>query len=132
MISFVVSRCDPSVLLEIAKEVFDEVAPTIHREIACDGGPAIGLGRDHGDRAAFVELLAEPIVVKALVADQRVDLDPVEQRRGANAVMPLSGQQHEAGKVAKSVDQGDDLGRQAAARAADGLILSPPFAPVPC
>jgi hypothetical protein len=62
----------------------------------------------------------------------------VEERRGADAIMPLSGQQHEAGKVAKSVDQGDDLGRQAAARPsgrlgmrADGLILRPPFAPDP-
>ena len=28
------------------------------------------------------------------VADQRIDLDPVEQRRDADAVMSLSGQQH--------------------------------------
>ncbi len=28
--------------------------------------------------------------------------------RGGDAVMPLSGQRHESGKVAKSADQGDD------------------------
>src|SRR5882762_2524154 len=46
--------------------------------------------------------------------------------------MALAGQENEAHQVAQRVDQGDDLGRQAAARASDRLILSPPFAPVAC
>lgn len=36
----------------------------------------------------------------------------------------------EAHQIAQGVDHGDDPGRQAAARAAYGLILSPPFAPL--
>jgi hypothetical protein len=46
--------------------------------------------------------------------------------------MPLAGQQHEADQIAERIDDHRDLRRQAAARFADGLILSPPFAPVPC
>src|ERR1019366_3295954 len=72
------------------------------------------------------------IVIEAFVAEQCADLYPVEEGCDAGAVMPLPRQQHKAGKVAETIDQGDDLGRQAAARASDGLILSPPFAPVPC
>src|SRR4051794_39394360 len=42
----------------------------------------------------------------------------------------LAGQQDEAHQGAEGVDKGDDLGRQAAARAADGLGPGPPFAPL--
>jgi hypothetical protein len=42
----------------------------------------------------------------------------------------LTRQQQKADQVAKCVDQCNDFGRQAAARASDGLSLSPPFAPV--
>jgi hypothetical protein len=44
----------------------------------------------------------------------------------------LAWQKNEAGEIAERVDKRHDLGGQAAARLADGLILSPPFAPVPC
>jgi hypothetical protein len=44
----------------------------------------------------------------------------------------LTRQEHEANQIAERIDERCNLGRQAAARLADGLILSPPFAPVPC
>jgi hypothetical protein len=44
--------------------------------------------------------------------------------------MPLARRQDEAHQIAQGIDHGHNLGRQAAARAADGLILSPPFAPL--
>jgi hypothetical protein len=44
----------------------------------------------------------------------------------------LSGKQNEAGKISEHIDEGDDLCRQAAARATDGLTARPPFAPMPC
>jgi coenzyme F420-reducing hydrogenase beta subunit len=44
----------------------------------------------------------------------------------------LPRQQHKAHQIAERVDERCNLCRQAAARLADGLILSPPFAPVPC
>jgi hypothetical protein len=46
--------------------------------------------------------------------------------------VPLARQQHEADQIAERVDERRNLRGQAAARLADGLILSPPFAPVPC
>ena len=50
----------------------------------------------------------------------------------ADDVVPLARQEHEADQIAERIDDHRDLRRQAAARFADGLILSPPFAPVPC
>ena len=66
------------------------------------------------------------------LSPMRARIDVGDQRLDTDAVVTLAGQKHEANQIAERVDQGHDLGRQAAARAADGLILSPPFAPVPC
>ena len=49
-----------------------------------------------------------------------------------NAVMALSRQKDKARQIAKRIDKGDDLRRQASSRPADGLMASSPFAPVPC
>jgi hypothetical protein len=50
----------------------------------------------------------------------------------AGDVVPLAWQEHEADQIAERIYDDRDLRGQAAARFADGLILSPPFAPVPC
>src|SRR5215210_3071038 len=43
----------------------------------------------------------------------------------------MAGQENEAHEIAKPVGEGEDFGRHAALGAADGLALSPPFAPCP-
>src|SRR3546814_4051806 len=43
----------------------------------------------------------------------------------------MAGQQDEAHEIAECIGERQDLGRQAALGAADGLALSPPFAPWP-
>jgi hypothetical protein len=44
--------------------------------------------------------------------------------------MALAGKQHEPDQASQCIHQGDDLGGQASSRSADGLILSPPLAPL--
>lgn len=132
MIGLVVSCGDAAIVLDRAEEVFDEMTPSIHGEIARDVPLAIGFWRNDGQSAALVEFAAKPIVVEALVADQRPDFDVIEQGFDANAIVALTRQENKARQIAQRVDQSDDLGRQAAARTPDRLILSPPFAPVPC
>jgi hypothetical protein len=63
-------------------------------------------------------------------AEQGSEGYALDQRRHAERVMALARQQHEAHEVAEGVDEGDDLGGQAAAGAADGLLPGPPFAPL--
>src|ERR687893_1269469 len=129
-ICLVVAGGDGPELLQLGEAVLDEVAPAVHVAVEADGGPAVGLGRDHRGGAAIVEVRPEPVRVERLVAEQGAEGDALDQRPHANGVVALAGQQDEAHQVAEGVDEGDDLGRQAAARAADGLVPGPPFAPL--
>src|SRR3712207_2096990 len=106
------------------------MAPAIHVAVEVDLGLAVGLGRDHRDGPAGVKVCSQPVHVEGFVAEQGAEGDALDQRRHADRVMALARQQHEAHQVAQRVHQGDDLGGQAATGAADGLRLSPPFAPL--
>ena len=87
---------------------------------------SIHRGRDHG---------AVPPPRRRHRTDQvnalAFDVRSVDQRRHADRVEALAGQQHEAHKIAERIGQRQDFGRHAAFGAADGLALSPPFAPWP-
>lgn len=131
-IGLFVARGDPPKRLELAEEIFHQVSPTIHREVARYAACPIGFGWDDGESPSLVQIGAKPIIVEGFVGDQRREVDVCEQRFDTDAVVALARQKDEARQIAEGVDQRDDLGRQAAARAADRLILSPPLAPVPC
>ncbi len=131
-VGLVISCCNPSELLDLGEIVFDQMAPSVHVDIVRYGLFAIGLRRDDGHRSSFIELGADGVGVEGFVGDQGVDDGAVEERVDADAVVTLAGQQHEFGEVAERIDQRQDLGGQAAARLADRLSCSPPFAPVPC
>src|ERR671917_778494 len=129
-VGFVVAGGDGPELLQLGEGVLDEVAPAVHVAVEADGGLAVGLRRDHRGGAAIVKPCSEPVRVERFVAEQSAEGDALDQRLHADAVVALAGQQDEAHRIAEGVDEGDDLGRQPAARAADGLISSPPFAPL--
>lgn len=131
-ICFVIPCCDASELFEIAEEVLDEMPPAIHGEITRNEVLAIRFRRNDGLDFLFAEQLAQTIVVESLVGQQRLHVDAFDQVWRGDAVVTLAGEQNEAGEVAECIDKRDDLRRQAAARAADGLMTSPPFAPIPC
>src|SRR5215210_1867918 len=129
-IGLVVAGGDAPELLQLGEGVLDQVAPAVHVAVEVEAAFAAGLGRDHRRGAAGVELRPEPVHVERLVAEQRAEGHAFDQRRHADGVVPLAGQQHEAHEVAQRIDQSDELGGQAAARAADGLALGPPLAPL--
>jgi hypothetical protein len=131
-VGFLVARCNSAEFLEFAKEVFDQMSPFVHLEVAFEDALSIGLGRNDGDGTSAVEFGAQPIVVKSLVGEQGVERDIRNQRFDADAVMSLARQQDEAREIAERIDKREYLGRQAAARSANRLILSPPLAPAPC
>src|SRR5829696_7002057 len=129
-VGFVVASGDGPELLQLGEGVLDEVAPAVHVAVEADGGLAVGLGRDHRGGAAGVKLRPEPVGVEGFVAEQGAEGGALDQRRHANGVVALARQQDEAHQIAEGVREGDDLGGQAAARAADRLVLGPPFAPL--
>ena len=85
---------------------------------------------DHSACATRVQFFQEPIRIERFIRQKRAERDLPDQWRDAFHVMRLTGQQQKADQVAKRIDKGHDFCRQAAARAPDGLSLSPPFAPV--
>jgi hypothetical protein len=81
--------------------------------------------------AAAFEKRAQMIGVISLVADQPgAGRSVAEQRRRDVDVGDVAAGQAEGERPAPAVDGGVDFGRAPTARAADGLLLLPPFAPL--
>jgi hypothetical protein len=130
-VRLLVARCYSAEFLELAKEVFDQMSPFVHLEIAIDGRLSVGFRRNDGDGAAVVEFGAQPIVVEGFVGEQSAERDTRDQRFDANAIMSLTRQQDETRQIAERIDKREYFGRQTSARTPDRLILSPPLAPGP-
>jgi len=131
LICFVVTCRDPPELLEPLEAVLDEMSPFVHLDVVRNGGFAIRFRGYDGNRTAFVQSGAQLVVVEGFLGDKRRQVDILDQRLSADAVMALTGQEHKASEITERIDERHNLGRQPAARVADGLIVSPPFAPVP-
>jgi hypothetical protein len=67
-----------------------------------------------------------------LVADEGEAGDAGHENVKACDVVTLTWRQHEVNQVAERINERRNFGGQTAARFADRLIASPPFAPVPC
>src|SRR3954471_17431845 len=80
-VGFVVTGGDAAELLELAEEVFDQMAPLVHLEVARDCGDPVGFRRDHGNRAPVVQLGAEPVAVEGFVRQQGGEVE-IRQKRG--------------------------------------------------
>jgi hypothetical protein len=131
-IGFVVAGGNSAECFDATEEVLDEMTPAIHLEVAGGGSGAIGFGWDNRKRASVVEFDTQPIDIEGLVGEECLEIDVLDERLDPDAVVALARQEDKAREIAERIDQHHDLGRQTAARSADGLILSPPLAPVPC
>ena len=131
-VGLVVARCDAPPFFQALDAVLDEMPPFVHLGVMGDGRFAILLGGDDSQCATFIQFSAQRVVVERLVGNDGFKIDVLDQRLDANTVVPLTRQQDKACQIAQSINRKDDLRRQPAARTADGLTLSPPFAPVPC
>ena len=104
--------------------------PLIEVGVKSAGLRAPGVLGDDDLRAAGVEGLENPGGVEGLVGDEPAEVDVCDQRGDAERVEPLTGQEFEADEISERIGQRDDLGGPAAARATDGLALSPLLCPV--
>ena len=101
-------------MLQVTEEVFDEMAPAIHVEIAVDLARPVGFGWDDSGCAKDVELHADPVVVEGFVGDECRDRHPIEQRFRREAVVTMPWKQQKTHKIAERIDQGDDFRRRTA------------------
>ena len=111
-------------MLQRAEEALDEIALTIKGEIGLARLLPVGFGRDHRRDIAVFEDLDQRVAVVALVCNEGVGLDPLEQRFGLRNIGGLPRRQRKRDGIAESIDDCMDLGRQTAARAADGLVFA--------
>jgi hypothetical protein len=131
LVRFVGSHGNALELLELAEKVLDEMAPFVEFAIERQGSGASWVLRDDDLGAARIEIGNDGITVEGLVGNETTELDAFDQRRDADRVEAMAGQEFEAHKIAERVGEGQDLGGQAPLGAAYGLAFSPPFAPCP-
>ena len=130
----VIAGGDGAVLLELAEEVFDQMARLVEFLVVRPGRRAIALGRDHRDFVGGGEGLDHPgIGVERLVSEQGVGGEVRQEGIGPLQVVRLPGGKQELDGVAECVDDGVDLGAQPTFAAADRLVFAVFFwAPALC
>jgi hypothetical protein len=123
---------DASERLDGAEEVLDDVAPLILFRVmrGVSSGPLAQ--RNHSLDVPASQTLAQPVRIERFIANEGEAADAGHEYVKACDVVTLAWQENEAHQVAKRVDERRNFCRQTPARLADGLFLSPPFAPVPC
>ena len=130
--ALVVAGRDGPELLQLGKEVLDQVTRLVEILVVRAWVPAVGFGRDHGRLAGPCERREYPrLGVERLVSDQRVGLKPRQQGVRPVEIVRLPWREGEAGRVAQRIDRGVNLRAQAATAAADGFIIAVSFLAAP-
>lgn len=94
-------------------------------------GPGWVVGND-GRRIFGCDRFAERIGIIGCVGHDEVRLQTFDKGEGLRRVARLPGGEAKANRTTEPAHGEMDFRAQATARAADGLILSPPFAPLAC
>src|ERR1700756_3879210 len=131
LIGLVSAQRDAFELLELGEKVFDQMTPFVHLAVDRERRNAARMLRDDDLGAARVEISDDGVAVESPIRNQGAERHPLDERGDANRVEALSRQQDEAHEIAERVGQCQDFSGHAAFRTADGLALSPPFAPCP-
>ena len=121
---FIVARCDRTIMLQCTAEALDEITFTMEREVGGARLLPVGLGGDDRRDFAFFERGDQRVGIVALVSEQCARLDPLQQRLGLRNIGDLPRRQRKGNGIAKGIGNSVDLGRQAAARAPDGLVFA--------
>jgi len=106
------------------------MSPFIHLLVIGIKGCSIAAWRDHGHGASFIECLAQPVRIKGLVGQQGIENNAFDKRLHAHDVIALARLQNKPDQIAQGIDKRDNFCCQAAFRSSDGLMQSPPLAPV--
>src|SRR3954452_20502987 len=129
-VGFVVPGGDAAELLELAEEIFDQMAPLVHLEVTGDCGDPIGFGRDHGGRPPAVQLGAGPVAVEAFVRQQGGEVE-IGQKRGDTRAVVSSSRTNRT-RLPSASTSATILVVKPPRERPMACVLVPPFAPVPC
>jgi hypothetical protein len=126
----VVSCGHASEVLEPAEAAFDDVAALVEALVERMEDDAVGLIGDDRGCPAFDDVGPQFVAVIAFVGDEGARGGSLRQQVGRGGdVGSLPGGEIEDDWPAAPIAQAVDFGRAPPTRAADGLILLPPFPP---
>ena len=91
-----------------------------------------GIVGDDGLGAFFGGSFSDVIGIVSRIGDDKFGRGCFEKSAGLRGVAFLARGEDETDRAPQPAHSQVDLGAQAASRASDGLILSPPFAPLAC
>ena len=119
----VVAGCNGLELLELSKEVLDQMPGLVELLIKGAGCLPAFARWDDGRRASFSQRFDHPLVgIERLVGDERLGLKLGQQGIGSGQIMLLTAGQMKADRIAQRVHQRVDLGREPALAAPDRLV----------
>ena len=127
----VVSCGDATPILEPAKATFDDVAAFIGFLVVADFLLAIGLTRNDGLDALFLQKGSDRVGIIAFVREKFCDAwQEADTFLGHHAIGGIAGREDERPRPARRVDDRVDLAVAAAFRTPDRLMIRPPFPPL--
>ena len=106
------------------------MAPFVSLLIVRDVDFPIALCGNDSRRTAFMQGLTQVIGIESLVGHQGVEGEAIDQIRDTDDLAALAGKQFETNEIAQGIGERENFGRQSAFRTPNGLIESPPFAPL--
>src|SRR5258708_37666901 len=109
-------------MLEFIEEAFDEVSFAVKREIASPWHLTIGFWRNHRGDPSLSESVDQRIRVVSLISNQGFWIGAVDQLLRPGQIVGRSRRQHRFHRIAQSVDQRVEFGRQSTAGYAYRLI----------
>lgn len=126
----VVTRGNAAKVFEATEAALDDVSSPVSSFIEAMKEDAIGLVGDHGLGATIDDLRTQRVAVVPFVRDQRAHRRRKRQNIGGSRdIGILARREMKSDWPAEGIAQRMDLGRAPAARAADRLIVLPPFPP---
>ena len=129
-LELVVSSCDAAEVLEAAEASLDDVSALVGSLVEGMDYDAVGFVGDDRLCAAIDDLGPQAVAVVAFVGEEGAHGRSERQHVGSGRdVGILASCEMKNDWPAKRIAQAMDFGRAPAARAADGLILLPPFPP---
>ena len=131
---FVIARSNTPVLLELGKEVLNQVTRLVHMPIVFAWFATSGARRNHDGLACPKQRLNHPLLcVIRLIGQHSLGWGVLEQNVSPLKIVRLPRREVKSRGIAKRINSGVNLGAQPATTASNGLVLrSPPFAPELC
>ena len=112
-----------SVLLQLGKEVLDQMPRFVEVVVEVTRQTTSSLGRDHSRLSGRRQRGEDAaICIESFVGDQQLGFHRRQEMIGALEIMSLPSGQEEPERVAKGIDQRVDFGAQPTAGSPDGLI----------